>query len=695
MDFPVVKSIKKWIVSGIIAFILFMNIGLTQTVIVQQDFDGGTPSWEYTSDVAFFDHGWGSNGFLGMINISNASPLDYSVFSDSLLGENDLDDEGENGTADFATFDFVDIDISSYDNISLLFDWQIIGYNASNDDAKYELFYDSISQGEVFLIEGGNDPEDSSGSININIPGDVNEIGLHLMIRNDGVSGYSGFDNFRVISGVKPEPSNHATAFTATAEGSDQIDLTWNDNDGDQPADGFLIVGKTNAGLYYEPSDGIDPSEDSDWSDNNYMIKVEYGSESHSVNNLNSETAYSFKIYPYTNSGDDVDFKTEGTIPEDSATTEIETNTPNIFISEIMQDPDAVSDSDGEWFEIYNASGTRVDINDWIIKDSDSDNHQINNGEPLFIGNNDFIVLGRNADLAENGNVTIDYLYSGFTLTNSGDEIILTMSDDTEVDRVEYDGGTNWPNPTGASMVFTGNQFDNNNDYTNWTIATTEWSGSTGDKGSPGYNGKDQSLPIELISFKATFENGVVNLIWKTSSEIENAGFNIFKSAGTQENFYKINKKIIQGAGTTTETQTYEYQDSQIISGMKYFYKLEDVSLSGEKKFSRIISVESELETDSQEIHNFRINDCYPNPFNPYINIEYSIKNNLKARIIIYDIKGKLVKEFSDKTINTNPGQIRWYGKDNTGRSVSSGVYICQILSKTGLSDTEKIILIR
>ena len=42
-----------------------------------------------------------------------------------------------------------------------------------------------------------------------------------------------------------PEPTNHVTGFTAVANGSSQINLTWNDNDGVQAADGFLIVGKT------------------------------------------------------------------------------------------------------------------------------------------------------------------------------------------------------------------------------------------------------------------------------------------------------------------------------------------------------------------------------------------------------------------------------------------------------------------
>jgi len=119
-----------------------------------------------------------------------------------------------------------------------------------------------------------------------------------------------------------PEPSNHVTSFTATANGHNQIDLTWNDNDGAQAADGFLIVGKTGAGSFYAPDDGTDPADDTDWSDNNFNVKVAHGVGSYSVTGLDAETTYDFKIYPYTNSGSNIDYKTDGTVPTANAETD-------------------------------------------------------------------------------------------------------------------------------------------------------------------------------------------------------------------------------------------------------------------------------------------------------------------------------------------------------------------------------------
>ncbi len=174
---------------------------------------------------------------------------------------------------------------------------------------------------------------------------------------------------------------------------------------------------------------------------------------------------------------------------------------PDLIITEIMQNPSDVSDAYGEWFEIYNYGSTTVDINGYVIKDNGSDSHTISNGGPLNIAAGGFLVLGKNSTTLTNGGVPVDYQYSGITLSNRADEIILYMSDGTtEVDRVEWDGGTNWPDPTGASMTFTGQPIDDNNTGSNWTTATvrehkfTNPGGSETDKGSPGSNGLYQNL---------------------------------------------------------------------------------------------------------------------------------------------------------------------------------------------------------
>ena len=46
---------------------------------------------------------------------------------------------------------------------------------------------------------------------------------------------------------------------------------------------------------------------------------------------------------------------------------------PDFLINEIMQNLAAVSDSDGEWFEVHNTTGDAIDIDGWTILDNDFD----------------------------------------------------------------------------------------------------------------------------------------------------------------------------------------------------------------------------------------------------------------------------------------------------------------------------------
>jgi hypothetical protein len=155
-----------------------------------------------------------------------------------------------------------------------------------------------------------------------------------------------------------------------------------------------------------------------------------------------------------------------------------------IVINEILQNPSVVSDSAGEWFELYNVTGMDIDIDGWTIADNDFDLHVIDNGGPLVIPAGGYLVLGRNGDSGTNGGVSIDYVYpSDWFLSNSTDEIVLYDYLGNETDRVEYDGGATFPDPNGATMSLADPALDNNSG-TNWCEASTPYGG--GDMGTPG-----------------------------------------------------------------------------------------------------------------------------------------------------------------------------------------------------------------
>ncbi|MCK5376611.1 MAG: lamin tail domain-containing protein, partial [Acidobacteria bacterium] len=154
-----------------------------------------------------------------------------------------------------------------------------------------------------------------------------------------------------------------------------------------------------------------------------------------------------------------------------------------IVINEIMQNPAAVSDTNGEWFEVVNATPDPVDIDGWTIKDNGSNIHVIANGGSLIIPVGGFLVLGRDADTGSNGGVAIDYEYSNLFLGNGSDELILLDTSLSEIDRVEWDNGATFPDPNGASMALKNPALDNNVGA-NWCESQTPF--GDGDLGTPG-----------------------------------------------------------------------------------------------------------------------------------------------------------------------------------------------------------------
>ena len=120
------------------------------------------------------------------------------------------------------------------------------------------------------------------------------------------------------------------------------------------------------------------------------------------------------------------------------------------------------------------------------------------------------------------------------------------------------------------------------------------------DIGSPGYRTEDgETLPVTLSSFRAQLnKNGQIIISWITESEIDNAGFNILRSQSKQGPFVKVNSKLIQGAGTTGERNTYSWTDTTAKPKFIYFYRIEDVSFAGVRQQSATVRLKGHVSAD-------------------------------------------------------------------------------------------------
>ncbi len=150
-----------------------------------------------------------------------------------------------------------------------------------------------------------------------------------------------------------------------------------------------------------------------------------------------------------------------------------------------MANPNAVTDTDGEWLELYNPTATAIDLDGWTIVDGDADTQVIVGSVIVPAGGR--VVLGQSDDLMLNGGVQPAFVFDSFALANDGDEVILLDASGNEVDRVAYDGGTSWPLQAGTSMIYAGGPGDDNNAPSLWRLADEEWEQGAGDFGTPGF----------------------------------------------------------------------------------------------------------------------------------------------------------------------------------------------------------------
>ncbi|MFC1897956.1 T9SS type A sorting domain-containing protein [Candidatus Cloacimonadota bacterium] len=99
---------------------------------------------------------------------------------------------------------------------------------------------------------------------------------------------------------------------------------------------------------------------------------------------------------------------------------------------------------------------------------------------------------------------------------------------------------------------------------------------------------------------------------------------------------------------------------------------------------------------DNEEliIANYELRN-FPNPFNPETKISFSIPEESDAELLIYNIKGQKVKTFLINSSTDEPiNSVVWNGEDDSGKSVSSGIYFYKLKSGS-FEKTKKMLLLK
>ena len=90
----------------------------------------------------------------------------------------------------------------------------------------------------------------------------------------------------------------------------------------------------------------------------------------------------------------------------------------------------------------------------------------------------------------------------------------------------------------------------------------------------------------------------------------------------------------------------------------------------------------------------FKLNQNFPNPFNPETMIEYRLPSYCLVEITVFDVKGRLIQHLVSKEKPAGTHTVPWNGSDIRGLSVPSGVYVVR-LEAGGYSTFKKMTLMR
>ncbi len=195
---------------------------------------------------------------------------------------------------------------------------------------------------------------------------------------------------------------------------------------------------------------------------------------------------------------------------------------------------------------------------------------------------------------------------------------------------------------------------------------------------------KAPTTPVTLSHFSATMTaENYVNLKWISQTETGLMGYNVLRSA--EEDLSSASQICAMIAATnSSEAHAYSYLDKDLVEDGTYYYWLQSVEMDGTTNFHGPASVIFSITGDSgsPSIPKVtKLEDAYPNPFNPNTTIRYQLEAAGKVKIDIYNTRGQIVRSFSQSHDAAGYYSILWDGCDSNGRALASGVYLYRMTS--------------
>jgi hypothetical protein len=185
-------------------------------------------------------------------------------------------------------------------------------------------------------------------------------------------------------------------------------------------------------------------------------------------------------------------------------------------------------------------------------------------------------------------------------------------------------------------------------------------------------------VPVKLVNFTGERSGNKNNLAWSTATEINNAGFELQRSADGA-NFSKLAYVSSQSEnGYSYRNLNYTYSDNAPLATTNY-YRLKQIDKDGKVEYSKVVMIKGTKATAVE------IAAVYPNPVVNSLNLIIASPTAANATLMVTDAAGKVVLQ---KTAQLNSG-------DNNlplnVKAISNGTYNLKVITNTGNSNIKFI----
>jgi hypothetical protein len=153
----------------------------------------------------------------------------------------------------------------------------------------------------------------------------------------------------------------------------------------------------------------------------------------------------------------------------------------------------------------------------------------------------------------------------------------------------------------------------------------------------------------------------------------------------------------------TTQASVIAYDDDDTTFGGQFAFFLFNYSAMGAGRAELLHNTVNWLLTDYIDTtpvedvvvpRSLELTGNYPNPFNPMTVISFALPAGQDVQLAVFDVRGQRVRTLVDEALPAGFHEVTWQGRDDGGRTVSSGIYFYRLIAG-GESRVAKMTLLK